>query len=238
MSAPGNTGALMATSRFVLKTIRGIDRPAMITALPSLRGHVHVLDLGANVDSPAFLLFQFAVMGSVLVKSLEDNDAPSVGLLNIGIEDIKGNNTVKEAAELIKASPLNYKGYIEGDSIYTGNVDVVVCDGFDGNVALKSSEGLAQMISQLLKESFNRNWLTRLAGLIALPVMKQFKKRVDHRRYNGATFIGLQGIVVKSHGSADEFAFSQAIFQASAESKTHVIEHLSQEIEHIMGSHS
>lgn len=234
----GNTGALMATSRFVLKTIRGIDRPAMITTLPSLRGHVHVLDLGANVDSPAFLLFQFAVMGSVLVKSLENIERPSIGLLNIGIEDIKGNNTVKEAARLIKASSLNYKGYVEGDSIYTGDLDVIVCDGFDGNVALKSSEGLAQMISQLLKESFNRNWLTRLSGLIAMPVMKQFKNKVDHRRYNGATFIGLRGIVVKSHGSADDFSFSQAIFQASAEAKTHVIQHLSQEIQQMMEIHT
>ncbi len=226
----GNTGALMATSRFVLKTLPGIDRPAIVSALPSLRGHIHVLDLGANVDSPPELLLQFAVMGSILVKYVENKPNPTVGLLNIGVEDIKGNEIVKRAAELMRRSNVNYKGFVEGDAIYTGDVDVIVCDGFDGNVALKTSEGLAQMISHIMQEEYKRNLFTRLAGLISLPVMKSMRERVDHRRYNGATFVGLRGTVIKSHGKADAFAFCHAILEAVTEVKKKVPMHISEEL--------
>jgi len=227
----GNTGALMATARFVLKTLPGIDRPAIVGTLPALRGHLRMLDLGANVDSPPSLLLQFAVMGSILVKYLENNPNPRVGLLNIGVEDIKGNDTVKRAAELMRHSKLNYQGFVEGDAIYTGDMDVIVCDGFDGNVALKTSEGLAQMIAHIMNEEFRRNPLSRLAGLLALPVMKAFRRRVDHRRYNGATFIGLRGVVIKSHGSADPLAFRQAILVAVTEAQKRVPEHIREELE-------
>jgi glycerol-3-phosphate acyltransferase PlsX len=226
----GNTGALMATSRFVLKTLPGIDRPAIVSALPSLRGHIHMLDLGANVDSPPEMLLQFAVMGSILVKYVENKPDPSIGLLNIGVEDIKGNDIVKRAAELMRQSSLNYKGFVEGDAIYTGDVDVIVCDGFDGNVALKTSEGLAQMITHFMREEYRRNLLTRLVGLISLPVMKSLRKRVDPRRYNGATLVGLRGTVIKSHGSADALAFRQAILEAVTEVKNKVPKHISEEL--------
>lgn len=226
----GNTGALMATARFVLKTLPGIDRPAIVSAMPSLRGHIHMLDLGANVDSPAELLLQFAVMGSILVKYVENKPDPSIGLLNIGVEDIKGNEIVKRAAQLMRQSSLNYKGFVEGDAIYTGDVDVIVCDGFDGNVALKTSEGLAQMVSHFMREEYQRNLLTRLAGLISLPVMKSLRKRVDHRRYNGATLVGLRRTVIKSHGSADALAFRHAIMEAVTEVKNNVPKHISEEL--------
>ncbi len=218
----GNTGALMATARFVLKTLPGIDRPAIITTWPTINGHVHVLDLGANVDCEPKLLLQFGIMGSILVGAVEHKTNPSVGLLNIGVEDIKGNTTIKKAAELLRRSRVNYYGYVEGDEIYKGAVDVVVCDGFVGNVALKTSEGLAQMIIHHIKEAFDRNPLTRFAGLIALPVMKAFRNRIDHRRYNGATLIGLRGTVIKSHGGADALAFQYAIREALAEVKNQV----------------
>ncbi len=230
----GNTGALMATARFVLKTLPGIDRPAIVSAMPSLRGHIHMLDLGANVDSPPELLLQFAVMGSILVKYVENKPNPSVGLLNIGVEDIKGNDIVKRAAELMRQSSLNYKGFVEGDAIYTGDVDVIVCDGFDGNVALKTSEGLAQMITHFMREEYRRNLLTRLAGVISLPVMKSLRKRVDHRRYNGATLVGLRRTVIKSHGSADVLAFRQAILEAVTEVKNNVPKHISEELTGMM----
>lgn len=210
----GNTGALMALSRFVLKTLPGIERPAIASIIPTKTGHVHMLDLGANVDCSASQLLQFGIMGAMLVETVECKDRPSVGLLNIGSEDIKGNETVKEAGELLKTSGLNFYGNVEGDDIYKGTVDVVVCDGFVGNVALKTSEGLAQMLATLLKEEFERNWLTKLSALIALPVLKSFKQRVDHRHYNGATLLGLRGVVVKSHGSADKLAFETAIRRA------------------------
>ena len=201
----GNTGALMAISRFVLKMLPGIERPAICAVLPTMNGHVHVLDLGANVDCSHEHLLQFGIMGASLVGAIEHKDRPSVGLLNIGEEDIKGNEVVKQAAELLKASGLNFVGNIEGDGLYKGEADVVVCDGFVGNVALKTSEGLAQMLATFLREEFGRNLLTRAAGLLALPVLRHFKQRVDHRRYNGACLLGLKGIVVKSHGSADAF---------------------------------
>ncbi|MCB1984825.1 MAG: phosphate acyltransferase PlsX [Burkholderiales bacterium] len=213
----GNTGALLATSRFVLKTIPGIDRPALAVILPTIRGHTYVLDLGANVNCTAEHLLQFGVMGASLVSSVENKTAPSVGLLNIGEEEIKGNEIVKQAADLLRSSGLNFYGNVEGDDIYKGTTDVVVCDGFVGNITLKTSEGLAQMLATYLREEFRRNLLTKLAGVFAMPVIKAFKGRVDHRQYNGASFLGLKGIVIKSHGSADIFAFRSAIKRAADE---------------------
>lgn len=208
----GNTGALMATARFVLKTIPGVDRPAIITALPSVDGRTWVLDLGANIDSAAEHLLQFAVMGAELVTAVEGNAAPAVGLLNIGAEEIKGIEPVKQAHVLLQTSGLNYCGFVEGDDIYLkSGLDVVVTDGFIGNVALKSSEGVAKMIRHFLAAEFKRNLFTRLAALLAMPVLKGLKKRIDPRRYNGASLLGLRGIVVKSHGGADSYAFEQAI---------------------------
>ena len=226
----GNTGALMATARFVLKTLPGIDRPAIVTTLPTTRDHVHVLDLGANVDCTPEQLLQFAVMGSILVSAVEDKPKPRVGLLNIGEEDIKGNEAVKKANEMLRASSLNYCGFVEGDDIYTGDMDVIVCDGFVGNVMLKTSEGLAHMIAHYMKQEFRRNLLTRLAALIALPVLHAFKKRVDPRRYNGATLVGLNGTVIKSHGGADKMAFGHAILEALAEVRNNVPERIGREL--------
>ncbi len=211
----GNTGALMAISRFVLKTLPGIDRPAIASTLPTMKGHTYMLDLGANVDCAPEHLLQFGIMGAMLAAALEHDERPSVGLLNIGEEDIKGNEVVKRAGELLKASGLNFLGNVEGDDIYKGTADVVVCDGFVGNVALKTSEGLARMVSTFLRQEFSRNPLTQLAGLIAMPVLKAFKSRLDPRRYNGASLLGLKGVVVKSHGSADVFAFRHALAQAA-----------------------
>lgn len=211
----GNTGALMAISRFVLKTLPGIDRPAIASILPTQRGHTYVLDLGANVDCQAEHLRQFGIMGSLLVSALEHREAPSVGLLNIGEEDIKGNDVVKQAGELLKQSDLNFYGNVEGDDIWKGVTDVVVCDGFVGNAVLKSSEGLAQMIAGGLKEEFARNLYTKLVALLALPVIRAFKRRFDHRGYNGASLLGLRGIVFKSHGSADAYAFRCAMERAA-----------------------
>lgn len=211
----GNTGALMAISRFVLKTLEGIDRPAICSILPSQRGSTYVLDLGANVDCSAEHLLQFGVMGSLLVSALEHVERPTVGLLNIGEEEIKGNEVVKQAAELLRNSGLNFKGNVEGNDIFKGTVDLVVCDGFVGNVTLKASEGLAQMISGALREAFSRNLLTKFAALLAMPVLNSFKNRFDHRRYNGASLLGLRGIVVKSHGSADVLAFRCALERAA-----------------------
>ncbi len=222
----GNTGALMAISRFVLKTLSGIDRPAIATILPTLKGHTYMLDLGANVDCTAQHLLQFGIMGAELVASVEHRERPTVGLLNIGEEDIKGNEVVKGAAELLRASGLNFYGNVEGDDIYKGTTDVVVCDGFVGNVALKTSEGLAQMLATYLREEFKRNFFTRLAGLVALPVLDAFKRRVDHRCYNGASLLGLRGVVIKSHGSADTYAFGFAIQRAVEEAGTGVLAHI------------
>src|SRR4051812_710281 len=229
----GNTGALMAISRFVLKKLPGIDRPAIATILPTLTGHTYVLDLGANVDCTAEHLLQFGIMGSELVASVDSKPQPTVGLLNIGAEDIKGNEVVKRAAELLRASDLNFHGNVEGDDIYKGTTDVVICDGFVGNVALKTSEGLAQMLGTYLREEFGRNLLTKLAGFVAWPVIKHFKRRVDHRRYNGATLIGLRGVVIKSHGSADVFAFRFAIQRAVEEARTGVLRHIEERMSHI-----
>lgn len=219
----GNTGALMAISRFVLKMLPGIDRPAICAILPTASGHTHVLDLGANVDCSPEHLLQFGIMGSSLVAAIEHKERPTVGILNIGSEDIKGNDVVKRAAELLKESGLNFVGNVEGDGIYKGEAEVIVCDGFVGNVALKTSEGLAQMLATFLRQEFGRNLLTKLAALIALPVLNRFKKRVDHRGYNGATLLGLKGIVVKSHGSADAFSFANALDRAAEEARTGVL---------------
>jgi glycerol-3-phosphate acyltransferase PlsX len=227
----GNTGALMATARFVLKTLPGIDRPAILSTLPTMSGHTYMLDLGANVDTTSEHLFQFAVMGAAVVEAVDQRARPSVGLLNIGEEEIKGNEQVKEAALRLRASELNYFGFVEGDDIYRGTVDVVVCDGFVGNVALKTSEGVAKMISHFLKQEFRRNWATRLAGLIAMPVLSGLRDRIDHRRYNGASFVGLQGIVIKSHGSADVLAFSNAIDVAIAQVAQNVPQRIAKQLE-------
>jgi glycerol-3-phosphate acyltransferase PlsX len=224
----GNTGALMAISRFVLKTLPGIDRPAIATLLPTIKGHTYVLDLGANVNCEPEHLLQFGIMCSELVSSVEGKARPTVGLLNVGVEDIKGNEQVKRAAELMRASGLNFHGYVEGDDIYKGTTDIVVCDGFVGNIALKTSEGLAQMLGTYLREEFGRNLFTKLIGLVAMPVIGAFKKRVDHRRYNGATLLGLQGIVIKSHGSADTFAFEFAIQRGIEEARGGVLAHISE----------
>jgi glycerol-3-phosphate acyltransferase PlsX len=222
----GNTGALMAISRFVLKMLPGIDRPAIIAALPSMRGSTYVLDLGANVDCAAEHLLQFAIMGATLVAAVEHKDRPSVGLLNIGEEDIKGNEVVKRASELLRESELNFIGNIEGDGIYKGEADVVVCDGFVGNVMLKASEGMVQMVRSFIRQEFMRSVLARLAGVIVMPVLYAFRKRLDPRRFNGATLLGLKGIVVKSHGSADVFGFERAIERAMEEVRNEVLHRL------------
>lgn len=226
----GNTGALMAISRFVLKMLPGIDRPAICAILPTANGHTHVLDLGANVDCGPEHLLQFGIMGASLVSAIEHKDRPTVGILNIGEEDIKGNDVVKRAAELLKDSGLNFVGNVEGDGIYKGEAEVVVCDGFVGNVALKASEGLAQMMATFLRQEFSRNLVTKLIALIAMPVLNNFKKHVDHRRYNGASLLGLKGIVVKSHGSADAFAFANALGRAADAARTGVLARITERV--------
>jgi glycerol-3-phosphate acyltransferase PlsX len=230
----GNTGALMATARFVLKTIAGIDRPAIIVALPTIRGHTHVLDMGANVDTSANALFEFAVMGSILTSAVENIDSPSVGLLNIGAEEMKGNERVKEVAVLLSNSDLNYIGFVEGDAIYTGSADVIVCDGFVGNVCLKTSEGVTQLIAHYMKQEFKRNLLTKLAYIVALPVLSAFKKKIDPRRYNGASLLGLQGIVIKSHGGADTLAYAYAIREAVLEVEKNVPQLIKKQLETVL----
>lgn len=222
----GNTGALMAISRFVLKMVPGVERPAIITLLPTLKGHTYMLDMGANVDCSAENLLQFAVMGSILVSSVEQIEKPRVGLLNVGEEEIKGNEVVKRAADLLKASGLNFVGNVEGDGIFKGAAEVVVCDGFVGNVALKTSEGLAHMLATFLREEYGKNLFTRIAGLISLPVINAFKHRVDPRRYNGASLLGLKGIVIKSHGSADAYSFQCALERALEEARSGMLNEL------------
>lgn len=227
----GNTGALMATARYVLKTLPGIDRPAIASFLPTVKGQVCMLDLGANVDCSAEHLLQFALMGSTLVTALEHNDQPTIGLLNIGSEDIKGNEVVKQAAELLQASDLNFYGNVEGNDIFQGITDVVVCDGFVGNVALKTAEGVAKMMGGFLREGYSKNWFTKFGALVSISVLKTFKHRLDHRRYNGASFLGLKGIVVKSHGSADDFAFLCAIERAAEEARGGMLQQISTHVE-------
>jgi len=225
----GNTGALMAISRNLLKTLDGIDRPAIATHLPNQTGGATtMLDLGANVDCEPEHLLQFAIMGSALVAATEGKDKPTVGLLNIGEEVIKGNDTVKRAGELLRASTLNFYGNVEGNDIFKGTTDVVVCDGFVGNVALKTSEGLAQMIGGFIKEEFTRSFASKIAALIALPVLKRFRARTDHRRYNGASLLGLRGLVIKSHGSADAYSFEWALKRGYDATTNHVVERIAQ----------
>ncbi len=216
----GNTGALMATARFVLKTLPRIDRPAIISAIPAVNGHTHMLDLGANARCTAEQLFQFALMGSITAQEVHRLERPRVGLLNIGEEEIKGHEIVQQAAALLLASDLNYVGFVEGDDIFHGAVDVVVTDGFTGNVALKTMEGVAKMIAQLTREEFTRSAFARLQGLAAMPALKALKARLDPRRYNGASLVGLPGVVVKSHGGADEVAFCNALEMARLEAHT------------------
>jgi glycerol-3-phosphate acyltransferase PlsX len=226
----GNTGALMATARYVLKTLPGIDRPAIASAMPTLNGRTFVLDLGANVDSSAEHLLQFGIMGAMLVAAVDHKAQPSVGLLNIGSEDIKGTEVVKQAAQLLRASHLNFYGNVEGNDIFKGTVDVVVCDGFVGNVALKASEGLASMMVAIITQEFKRNWLTKVMGMLVLPVIRAFRRRMDPRGYNGASLLGLKGIVVKSHGSADSYAFGVAIDQAIEEAANGVLHLISAQL--------
>jgi len=230
----GNTGALMATARFVLKTLPGIDRPAICTSLPTITGHTWVLDLGANIDSSPKHLFQFGLMGSVLASAVDGNANPRVGLLNIGEEEMKGSETIREAASLLSASQMNYIGFVEGDDIYSGKADVVACDGFIGNIALKSSEGVAKMIAYFIKREFTRNILTRMAALLAMPVLKAFRKQIDPRRYNGASLLGLRGSVIKSHGGADVLAFSHAIEVAAVVVEQNVPELISSQMQSAM----
>lgn len=226
----GNTGALMAISRFVLKTLPGIDRPAIASQLPTKNGATTVLDLGANVNCTAEHLLQFAVMGTALVSAIEDIERPTVGLLNIGEEEIKGNEVVKEAAEMLRSSGLNFYGNVEGTDLYAGATDIVVCDGFVGNVMLKTSEGLASMLYEFLKAEFTRNPLTKVSALVAYPVLRAFKRRIDPRRYNGATLIGLKGVVVKSHGGADVLAFGYALRKAYTEVSHDILERIAQRL--------
>ena len=226
----GNTGALMATSYLVLKMLPGIERPAICTTLPTQNGHVLMLDLGANVDCDPQHLFQFALMGSSLVATMEQKASPKVGLLNIGEEAMKGNLVVKTAADLLRDSSLHFIGNVEGDGIFKSDVDVIVCDGFVGNVALKSAEGVAQMISDALKREFGRNILTKAVALLAIPILKRIKARFDHRQYNGAVLLGLKGVCVKSHGSADVFSFVQALNYAHKMVHNRVLERIQQQM--------
>jgi glycerol-3-phosphate acyltransferase PlsX len=233
----GNTGALMAIARYVLKTLDGIDRPAIATQLPNAAGGATtVLDLGANIDCTEDHLFQFAVMGSALVASISDKAHPSVGLLNVGEEAMKGSETIKKAGELLRsaanAGELNFHGNVEGNDIFKGVVDIVVCDGFVGNVALKTSEGLAAMIVGFLKAEFSRNIFTKIAAIMAYPVLKALKNRMDYRLYNGAALLGLRGLVFKSHGSADTFAFERALNRAYDAARNNLLDRVRERIAH------
>jgi glycerol-3-phosphate acyltransferase PlsX len=237
----GNTGALMAVARYVLKTVEGIDRPAIASVMPNqLDGYTTILDLGANVDCSAEHLLQFAVMGSALVAAVEGKDNPTVGLLNIGEEVIKGSEVIKAAGELLRQADqrgaINFYGNVEGNDIFKGTTDLVVCDGFVGNVALKTAEGLATLIGTVIKQSFTRNWLTKIVALMALPVLAPFKQRMDHRRYNGAALLGLRGLVFKSHGSADVFAFENALNRAYDASRHRLLDRVHDRIHAVMGA--
>lgn len=227
----GNTGALVATARFVLKMLPGIERPAICSAMPATRGHSHVLDLGANVDSTPEQLLQFALMGVALTGAVDNKPAPSVALLNVGVEEIKGHDQVKGAAALLVQSNLNYVGFVEGDDIYEGAVDVIVCDGFVGNIALKASEGVARMLMRFARDEFLKTPLSRLAAWVSKPVLRAVMERLDPRQYNGASLLGLRGIVIKSHGGADPISFANAIEEAMLEVKKGVPERISGELQ-------
>lgn len=241
MVSAGNTGALMAIARFVLKMLPGVDRPAIVYSLPSQTGHTFVLDLGANVDCAAEHLFQFAVMGSVLATAVDNNPAPKVGLLNVGSEAIKGSEQVKKAAQLLSTArdttqSINYIGFVEGDDIYKGTADVVVCDGFVGNCALKASEGVAKMVIHFAKQEFKRNILTRIAALITSPILQNLNKRLDPNRHNGASLLGIRGIVIKSHGRADQRAFANAIGVAMLEAENNIPERIRESVAAQLGN--
>lgn len=227
----GNTGALMATGKFVLKMIPGISRPAICTMLPTLSGHTLMLDLGANLECTPENLREFAIMGSILAQSVDGLESPTVGLLNIGTEAGKGSEVIKQASQLISESRLNYYGFVEGDDIYKGTVDVVVTDGYAGNISLKTAEGLAALISHVLKREFSKNLATKFAALVALPVLQAVRKILDPRRYNGASLLGLNGIVIKSHGGADTSSFYNAIKIANIEIEKDVPQRISQVVE-------
>lgn len=237
----GNTGALMAVARYVLKTIEGIDRPAIASVMPNQKdGYTTILDLGANVDCSAEHLLQFAVMGSALVAAVEGKESPTVGLLNIGEEVIKGNEIIKQAGELLRQAAargaINFHGNVEGNDIFKGTTDLVVCDGFVGNVALKTAEGLATLFAGVIKQEFTRNVFTKLVAIVALPVLSHFKKRMDHRRYNGAALLGLRGLVFKSHGSADAFSFEQALKRAYDAARHRLLDRVHDRIAATVGS--
>ncbi len=228
----GNTGALMVMGRGILQMLPGIDRPAITSAVPTLRGHSHMLDLGANVDCSAEHLLQFAIMGSVMLKAVEQIESPTVALLNIGAEEIKGNEQVKLASRLLAEQPdLNYIGFVEGDGVFSGKADLVVCDGFVGNIALKSSEGLARLIGRKVRKSFTRNLYRRLLAVLARPIIKELQLQLDPGRQNGASLLGLQGIVIKSHGGANRHCFSHAIDQAVSEVEMNIPERISEQLE-------
>ncbi len=230
----GNTGALMAIARYVLKMLPGIDRPAICAILPGIEGHTHVLDLGANVDSSSEQLLQFAVMGSELTSAVENKASPEVGLLNVGAENIKGNDRVKQASALLAASHLNYIGFVEGTDVYTGKIDVIVCDGFAGNIAIKASEGLANFMKHFAIQEFKSSFYGRIAALFAAPILKSLRRRIDPRRYNGASLLGLRGIVIKSHGSADRLSFATAIEEAIIEVEKNVPERICAKLESLL----
>jgi glycerol-3-phosphate acyltransferase PlsX len=233
----GNTGALVMISRFALKTFPGIDRPAICFALPTIKGHTYALDLGGNVDCTPEHLLEFGIMGAMLASALDHTERPTVGLLNVGSEEIKGNELTRRAAELLRASNLNYYGYVEGDDIFKGTTDVVVCDGFVGNVALKAIEGLGKMLGTFLREEVRRGPLSMLMGLIAMPVLRRFKHRANPARYNGAVLLGLcGGVVLKSHGSADAFAFEQALARAADAVGNDLIRRIRDRMEAMMGA--
>lgn len=240
----GNTGALMAIARFVLKTLPGIDRPAIVYSIPvkahqEKMSHMRMLDLGANVDCLGEHLFQFAVMGSVLAAAIDNLQRPRVGLLNIGSEAIKGSEAVKEAAQLLGDTPaINYIGFVEGTDMYEGRADVVVCDGFVGNVALKSSEGVARMLVEFLRREFTRNWYNKFVALLAMPILRTIRARFDPSQYNGASLLGLNGIVIKSHGNAHRFSFKQAIMEAVVEVEKNIPERIRSEVELYLGERS
>lgn len=230
----GNTGALMATARFVLKMLPGIDRPAICSTMPGIIKHTHLLDLGANVDPNAEQLFQYAVMGSELTSAVDNISEPTVGLLNVGEEEIKGNDRVKQAALILSESHINYIGFVEGNDIYTGKVDVIVCDGFAGNIAIKACEGVAKLFSHHAKMEFQSSIYGRFSALVSTPILKAIRRKIDPRRYNGASLLGLRGIVVKSHGGADRLSFTTAIKEAVLEVEKNVPERISSRLEELL----
>jgi glycerol-3-phosphate acyltransferase PlsX len=229
----GNTGALTAMGTLVIKRLPGIERPAIVRALPRAGGHVHMLDLGASNDASPKRLFQFGIMGAMLSQYFDDNSHPTIGLLNIGTEEGKGSDSLNEAANLFRRSPLNYIGYVEGNDIYDGQVDVIVCDGFSGNVALKTSEGLSVMLHAILKEEYGRNFMSRMAGLCSLSVLRRIKARTDRRRFNGAMLLGLRRPVIKSHGSADSVGITQAIKVALEVVEKDIVTHIADQMEQL-----